>query len=155
MLLGADGAFVVPLGNFSDGAGLGFGALLRYEYNIMPKLNATGRLGFVYHLGKDQTLLGTTVTTTFYDIPVLVGAKYDIIDALYLAGEVGFFYNHASASVGGVSASTSETDFGLNVGAGYRMGDLEVRAGLQFNDLGHASDTMSIVANVGYSFMRM
>jgi hypothetical protein len=155
-LIGADGAFVLPLGNFSDGAGIGLGALMRYEYNVAPQLNVTGRVGFLYHLGKDVG--GGTVN--FWNIPVLVGAKYDIASGLYGAAEAGLFYNHASATVtipgfGSQTVSNSETDFGFNVGAGYKMGDLDIRAGLQIWNISHAGDTMGVIANVGYNFAKM
>lgn len=152
MQLGADAAFVLPLGNFSDAAGVGLGALLRYEYNVIPQLNITGRAGFIYHLSKDLPLGSTKLWT----IPILVGAKYDIAQGFYGAAELGLFYNHVSVDVPGFgSASDTTTKFGGGVAAGYRFGDLEARVGLQWWDLGHMSDTMGLVASVGYSFMRM
>ena len=153
--LGADGAFVLPLGNFSNAANAGIGALIRGEYSVMPKLNITGRLGFVYYLTKDQGF-----DYKFWNIPVLVGAKYDIAQGFYGAAEAGLFLNHASATVsipgfGSASSSNTETDFGATITAGYRMGDLDARVGLQWADLGHAGDTMGLMVNVGYSFMKM
>src|SRR5215831_18396699 len=60
MQLAADGAIAVPVGNLSDGAGVGIGALVRYEYVLMPQLNLTGRAGLVYHLPKSQGGVDTT-----------------------------------------------------------------------------------------------
>jgi hypothetical protein len=155
MLLGADGAFVLPLGNFSNLANAGVGALVRFEYNVIPNLNLTGHLGFVYYLTKDQG-----IGYKFWNIPALVGARYDIAQGFYGAAEAGLFFNHASATLtipgfGTMSSSNTENDFGAVVAAGYRMGDLDARVGLQWVDLGHASDTMGLTVNVGYSFMKM
>jgi hypothetical protein len=56
--------------------------------------------------------------------------------------------------VGSTSGSSSETDLGLNAGAGYRMGDLDLRGSLCIFDLGHAGDSMGLMASVGYNFAR-
>lgn len=143
MLLGADFALAIPLGDLGDAAGIGFGGLARFEYVLTPPLNLTVRAGYIHHLEKN----GFTYST----IPVLAGVKFAVADAVYLAAELGFFNNRGSFG----SLSSSETDFGATVGAGYRMGDLDLRAGLQFADLGNAGESMSLVINAGYNFLRM
>jgi hypothetical protein len=152
MNLSADGDVSVPVGSFSDGAGVGLGALLRYEYAILPQLNITGRVGFIYHLPKTQD----GVDTKFWTIPVLAGVKLALNESFYVAGELGFFSNHASASVttamGNFSGSSSETDFGFTGGVGYRTGNLDAKVALNILDLSHASDSMAIAANLGFSF---
>lgn len=151
MLIGADLRLALPLGNFSDAAGLGIGALGRFEYVLTPQVNLTGRIGFTYFLPKSVG----GVDLHYWTIPILVGAKFAVIPNLYVAGEIGLFNNHFTTDVpffGTVSGS--ETDFGLTLGAGYRMGDLDFRASLEFVDLGHASDSMSLVVSAGYNFWK-
>jgi hypothetical protein len=155
MLLGADFELAVPIGNLSDGAGLGFGALIRFEYGLMPKLNLTGRAGYIHFLGKDRGV----GTASFRSIPVLAGAKYDITDIVYLAGELGISNNGVSADIdlgpmfgGKQTVSNNETDVALTIGAGMRFGDIDARAGLMFLDIGHAGDSTAIGINVGYNF---
>jgi outer membrane protein with beta-barrel domain len=152
MQLAADGALAVPVGNLSNGAGVGIGALLRYEYLLQPQLALTGRAGLIYHIPK--TVNGAD--STFWTIPILAGAKYALNEQFYVAGELGLFSNHSSATVmtpfGNFSGSASETDFGLTAGAGYRRGDLDIRVALNILNLDHAGDSMTIGANVGYSF---
>ena len=58
----------------------------------------------------------------------------------------------AETTFGNVSASSSETDFGLTAGGGYRRGDLDIRIALSILNMSHAGDSMTIGANVGYSF---
>jgi hypothetical protein len=157
MHLGADADVAVPLGNFSDGAGIGLGALLRYEQAMLPNLNLTGRLGFIYHLPKTQVVPGFSADTKFWTIPVLAGVKFALNQSFYAAGELGLFFNHASVDVSGGgfgsgSSSSTETDVGVTLGGGYRTGDLDIRAGLHILDLGHAGDSMAIALNVGYNF---
>jgi hypothetical protein len=141
MLLGVDAQLLIPVGNFGDAAGIGIGALLRYEYVLMPKLNLTGRAGYNYHFEKNHI--------KWSSIPILVGVKYAITDAIYGAGELGLFNNRASISGFG---SASENDVGLTLGAGYRLGALDVRVNLQFQDLGHTGDSFAITAGAGYNF---
>ena len=152
MQLAADGALAVPVGNLSNGAGVGIGALLRYEYLIQPQLALTGRAGLIYHIPKSVN----GADSTFWTIPILAGAKYALNEQFYVAGELGLFSNHSSATVmtpfGNFSGSASETDFGLTAGAGYRRGDLDFRVALNILNLDHAGDSMTIGANVGYSF---
>src|SRR6478735_4476770 len=51
-IIGADAAVAIPFGDWGDAVGIGFGALLRGEYNLIPNLNLTGRVGLIYHLSK-------------------------------------------------------------------------------------------------------
>ena len=150
MFIGADALIDLPVGNFSNAAGIGFGALGRYEYVLNPQLNLTGRLGFIYFLTKSNA----GFDYKYWTIPILVGVKYTVIPNLYVAGEIGLFNSHFSANIGGPfgNVSSSSTDFGLTLGAGYRLGLIDLRAALQIIDLGNAGDTMSLVASVGYNF---
>jgi hypothetical protein len=148
-MIGADLVLAVPVGDFSDGAGLGIGALVRYEHNLIPKLNLTGRVGFVYHLSKD---FGNGGKVNFSSIPVLVGAKYDLTDAIYAAVELGLIHNAATAKAGNVSISSSENDLGATVGGGFRIGDIDLRLGLHILDLSDASKSMALVVGAGYNF---
>jgi len=143
MLIGADLVVALPLGDFGDAFGLGLGLLPRFEYNLMPKLNLTARLGFVYHLEKNSI--------KFYEIPVFVGAKYDLTDALYAAVEVGAVRGTVSIPT---FPSSSETKAAATIGAGYRVGDLDLRLGLHITNLGEAGKSMELVANAGYNFWR-
>ncbi len=147
-LLGVDVAIGVPLGNFGDAAGIGFGPLVRFEHNLIPKLNLTGRVGFIYHLGKDVG----TATITYTEIPVLVGAKYDVTDAIYGAAEIGVIRTGASVKIGGTTGSSSDTNLGLTLGGGYKLNAIDIRAGLHILDLGHAGDSMELVVGAGYNF---
>jgi hypothetical protein len=148
-IIGADAEVALPVGTLGDGAGLGFGALLRYEFTVITRANITARAGFIYHLSKDiDTPLGT-FTSHFWNIPLLAGIKVAATDSLYVAGEAGLFINHSS--VDGGSSDTS-SKFGITVGGGYRLSSLDLRVGLGILDLGHAGDTIELFANLGYNF---
>jgi len=92
-LVGVDVLAAFPFGNLADGAGIGFGGLVRGEYGVMPQLNVTARIGYVHHLAKNEI--------TFSEIPIWLGAKYGFTDQIYGAAEIGLV--HAKASFGDLS----------------------------------------------------
>jgi hypothetical protein len=77
MRAGLDIDVAIPVGALGDAANVGIGALFRYEHAILPKLDITGRAGFVFHLPKQQTVLGTSITSMFWTVPVLAGIRAD------------------------------------------------------------------------------
>jgi hypothetical protein len=138
--IGVDGSLAIPFGDWGDATGIGIGGLFRGEYPLMPNLNLTGRVGYLYHLSKNSV--------TLHEVPILVGAKYGFTDQIYGAAEIGLVYRKASCDLG----CTSDTNLGFTIGAGYRMDALDFRLGLHILDLGHAGDSMQLVASVGYNF---
>jgi hypothetical protein len=57
-------------------------------------------------------------------------------------------------TVGG-SGSNTENKFGANVGAGVLLNGLEIRAALEILDFGHSGDSMAVLVNVGYDFLKL
>lgn len=158
MILGVDGAFQLPFGDLADATGMGFGALLRFEYNVMPQLNLTARVGYIYSLNKEisQTvpLMGTIKAKYGMDnIPIWVGAKYFLTDMIYGGVEVGANMLKGKVDMNGVSASSTETKFGANVGAGVLLSGLDLRAQLEILNLSEAGKSMALMVNVGYNFL--
>jgi hypothetical protein len=147
MSLGADGAVVLPLGTFGDGAGLGIGALLKFGYSINEAIMATVRAGYIHHLPKDVG----GVDLKFAQIPIMLGAKY-MFGSAYGAAEFGFVNGKAKAEIQGTEVSTSSTELAFGVGGGYMVGDLDLRVSFNMIDLGHAGDTQELMLNVGYDF---
>jgi hypothetical protein len=159
MIVGVDGALVLPMGDWADVAGLGFGALGRFEYALDPQLSATGRVGYLVHLEKNDTYKTS-------ELPILAGLRYGLSegpDGLYLAGEAGlvnFTFRRpvASAVFGGAVSSDgekksdSELKFGVTAGAGIRSGNIDGRAGVFVVSVGDFEETLGIMATVGYNF---
>ena len=161
--IGGDAAVVLPIGHWSDATGIMLGPLARFEYEVSPQLLVTGRVGYLYGLRKSTDVLGVKTTYGINDIPLWGGVEYyfgEAADGLYLGGEAGLNFlsfnvkTEGDPLVGSTSGSSSETDLGLNAGAGYRMGDLDLRGSLCIFDLGHAGDSMGLMASVGYNFAR-
>jgi hypothetical protein len=147
-----DGGLAMPAGDW--GAGVGFGALARFEMPLSPQLAFTVRAGYLQHLGKESSDgFGGGATATASEIPVLGGVRYifskNPASELYGAGELGLVYARISAEVAGMSQSGSDTNLGLSLGGGYRAGKLDVRAGLLFPDVG-SMGALGLFATVGY-----
>jgi len=54
--------------------------------------------------------------------------------------------------VNGITVSDSETKFSTSLGGGYRFGKLDVGGRMIFWDLGHAGDSMALMATAGFTF---
>ncbi|MGH7294435.1 MAG: outer membrane beta-barrel protein [Polyangiaceae bacterium] len=161
--VGGDLQFVLPIGDMANFTGPQIGVLLRGGYRVIPPLELTGRIGYLFGLDKSQ---GNGLSKNFSNIPIWVGARYFFMDApagLYGAAEVGLNAQtaHASGNVGGVSVSGSAgaTREGFNIGAGYVVSqDLPIDIRVQFSDfnlLGTNSGEkaeLGIGVSAGYCF---
>ena len=151
-LVGVDGDFGVPVGNYSNINGVGGGLMLTGEYPMMPELSLTARVGFQYHSDKD---LGLGASGHVHSIPFLFGARYYFMperQGFFGAAELGLFDLIAGASSGGQSASSSEVKLGVGVGVGYQMKQWNARVNLHSQSVGSFGDTMMVTAGVGYQF---
>ncbi len=152
LLLGVDGSFGLPIGNYADVNGVGGGVLLTAEYPVIPELSATARIGFNYQT--DKTIVAGT-DMHVHSIPVLFGAKYYMMpdhQGLFGAAELGFFDLMASVSSGGVSGSSSDLKFGTGVGIGWQMKQWNARVNIHSQDIGNFGDFLMLSAGVGYQF---
>src|SRR5436190_791621 len=119
MTVGADLAFVLPLGDYADGASAAIGALGRFEFAVNEQLAITGRIGFIYNLLKN---VPDGVSASLIFIPVMAGAAYKIgTSGLFAYGEVGLTNIRSSAEAGGMEFSDSTTKLSIGAGAGYQM----------------------------------
>ena len=143
-----DGAFVLPLGDWADIAGVGMGVMVRAGYQIQDKLQATARLGYIYHLAKDVG--GVDIETS--DVLILAGARYDLGPA---AVDVATGFSILSVSAGGSDDSNNRIP--LMIGASVPVAPVEIGASLLIPNLLLTEDNedmqMGIMATVGYKFM--
>lgn len=152
--VGGDVAFVPILGDLSNAAGPGFGALAAGGYRPLPPLEVTARIGYIHHLSRDQGGGSTGIA----EIPALFGARYHLFEGKsgpYAGAELGPNYVIGRASAGGLGGRTvsdSELKVGATVGAGYLYRGFDARAQAFVLDLGHAGDSLAIMVNVGYRF---
>lgn len=148
LTIGADGFVGLPIGDFAEGVDLGIGALLSLSYNLNPQLDLTGRAGLIYFL------LENGDGVTLYDIPIWFGGRYKLSpgdQGPYLHGEFGFNHYRISFdnSFGG-SGSDSETEIGVNLLGGIKMGNLTLEGGLYIGSIDE--DSSMLGGTVGTTF---
>ena len=129
MTLGPALELSLPIGNFSDFAGFGFGGTARFEYGLDPNLALTGNLGYLWWSGKS----GTGYDWSNHAVPLIGGVKYGFSKGWFVSGELGLYfytinwdYTGATGIPGYVgSYSASSTQFMLAPGIGYQKGPIE------------------------------
>jgi len=156
VLIGADIDAALPLGTYGDLNGIGGGALLTIEYPMMEQLSLTGRVGFQFHADKNSTVAGLSVDSHVHSIPVLLGARYYVMETnrqgLFAAAELGMFDLMTGATVSGTSGSSNDIKFGVGAGVGYAWNQWSARVNIHSHDMGHFGDALMVTGGVGYQF---
>ena len=125
--LGGQMGASVPMGDFGDGADLGFhlGGLIEYKPASLP-MSLRGEL--TYHRnGLKDDFFGSdfgSIDGTFSQIDFVGNALMPFGDAAstarpYVIGGLGLYRLKASAEYEGIDISDTQTKFGLNFGAGF------------------------------------
>ena len=118
----------LPMSNFGDVAGTGFGGTAVFELEFAPQIVGTGTAGYISWGGKDFG----SFSYSYSAIPILVGVKYFFMPAggFYANGQLGFYLFSADVDVPattvagitfGGSTSSSSTEFAIALGAGYEV----------------------------------
>ncbi|HEX2617713.1 MAG TPA: outer membrane beta-barrel protein [Flavobacteriales bacterium] len=133
--LGAE--LALPMGDFGDAVGTGFGVTLGYEIPVGDNLGVMAQAGWMTFSGKDIDLgpFGTIEGPSFTAIPIQVGAKYYFTD-----NQEGFY----AGLLTGVHLFTPEegdgtTDFGVAPLLGYIIGE-NIDISLRYQMLFHKEE---------------
>lgn len=143
---GADMA--LPMGDFSNGYSIGFGATGKVFYGISEDGDITGTLGYLYFGMKNDEYVSGHVGM----IPLQFGYKHDFGD-FYVEPQLGLMFLSFKAEVKdlgwvrGAYGTASETKFSLGIGGGYVFGDWDV--GVRYQIVEYAN---FIGARIAYSF---
>jgi len=137
--VGLDAALVVPVGDYAHVADVGFGALIRYDLEIIPQLRIGFRGGYIHHVGEISSGL----------IPLMAAATYRFLpgdSSPYVRGELGVTIIWASANTAFGTVSDTDSQLALLVGAGYDMGPVDLGAALYLPD---ADDAVGFLFTAG------
>jgi hypothetical protein len=91
----------LPMGNFKDAAGMGFGGSVRYEYPVSDNLGLTGTVGYLVFGKKSFNDGFVDVESTSSMIPVQAGLKYyfqESQNGFYAMAELGIHNFHSKVS---------------------------------------------------------
>lgn len=161
--VGGDLVFVIPVGTLATASGPLLGPVLRVGYRITPRLEVTGRAGYLFGFGTNRGG-GSSSSVSF--IPIWAGARYFVMhpDAgLYAAGELGLNLSqlHLDPDPGSAAddAKKLRARVGFNLGVGYVISkalplDFRVQF-MHFNLLGTETGDkpfLGVGLSAGYTF---
>lgn len=139
----------MPLGDFGEAYGMGFGATGKAFYGITEQGDITGTLGYIHFGMKD---VSESMSGSMGMIPIMFGYRHDF-GGLYGEPQIGLmsvktkvsFEGTGLGALGSGSASTTKISFGL--GGGYTFGDWDLGARFQIVD-----NLNFIGVRIGYNF---
>ena len=140
--IGADAAFVLPVGDYADIADFGAGVLARVEFDLTPELAIGARAGYIWHASDFD--LGM--------VPIHATARYRLGPAgaaPYLRGELGVTIAWASVDTGFGNVSDSDTNLSVAIGGGYEAGLFDVGLALFLPDV---DDAVGVMLTAGGTF---
>ena len=154
------GELGMPMGDFSDVAGFGFGLSTKAYYPFNEQMDFTVLLGYDYFSGKDVETLGYNYEYSYSALPILFGVKYDLSNVtpgFYAGGETGFtvmmfsydyeYENPYTGQKESYSFDDSTTEFTFGFSAGYEVNNFDISAGMRLVDMGNLN---YLVVRVGY-----
>jgi hypothetical protein len=115
-----------PTGNFSKIANVGYGGIATFEITFLPLITPFAEVGYIGWSGKNQNVIGYTVSSTISAVPLQAGLKVPVTMGIYGIAEIGvhFFSVKSSATIpnyGTFSQTTTSTNGSAGVGAGYEL----------------------------------
>ncbi|MCS7052590.1 MAG: porin family protein [Ignavibacterium sp.] len=158
MAVGVGGNLALPMGSFGDVAGMGFGGGAQFEYSFAP--NIVGTVSATYLMFGEKELSGFG-KYSYSIIPIHAGAKY-LFGNFYTSAETGMNMislkvdiparRIGTVTIPGASSTSSTSEFGFAVGAGYilQMGKNALDLSVKYQN--YASSTAAINVGVAYKF---
>ena len=143
--IGIEGAFVLPVGDWGDATGIGFGGMAKGAYNLNEEMSLALRVGYIYHLSKE--VAGMDLSSS--ELPILVGFRYQTGLGLY--GDLSLGLVNCGAEADG--HSDSEMKFGMLAGIGFNIMSFNVAANLFAPSLGDIDEVIGLMFIVGYDFV--
>jgi hypothetical protein len=150
--VGVGAEVALPLGDFGEGFGIGFGGTGKAFYGISEQADITGTLGYLHFGMKDESEF---MSGSMSMIPIMFGYRHDF-GGLYGEPQIGLMMVKSKVKMdfGGLgdifgdiggSASTTKISFGL--GGGYVFGDWDLGARFQIVD-----NANFLGVRIGYNF---
>lgn len=148
--IGAGAEVALPMGDFGEAYGIGFGATGKAFYGITEQGDITGTLGYI-HFGmknKSESMSGSVGM-----IPIMFGYHHDF-GGLYGEPQIGLMVVRSKVDMGdigvgvsGFSGSASSTKVSFGLGGGYLFGDWDLGARFQIVD-----NLNFLGIRIGYNF---
>lgn len=148
--ISAGAEVALPIGNFGEAYGIGFGATGKAFYGITEQGDITGTLGYIHFGMKNKS---ESVSGSMGMIPIMFGYRHDF-GGLYGEPQIGLMMVKSKVSMddmgfglSGLSGSASTTKVSFGLGGGYVFGDWDL--GLRFQLV----DNLNFLGvRIGYNF---
>ena len=154
--LGATFEVSIPVGDFSNVAGTGYGGNLRYQWGANPRTAVTATAGYLVWGKKDlgsvttvQPLTSTTNSVQPKAFNIFIGGKYYFTDGFYGTLEGGGYFLTYTYEGNAVGAQGNTFWFMLPIGIGFQKSGFEL--GVRYMLL--AVDYNNFSFTLGYNFM--
>jgi hypothetical protein len=135
--VGADLAFNLPMSDWGDGSGIGFGGWGKGGYALNEDMGLNFRVGYLLHLEKDS-IPATSI------LPLLLGFKYNLPANLSVEVAVGGNYL--------MNEVENEFKFGFLGAVGYEIADILIGANFYAPSFGDMGEMWSLLFTAGYHF---
>jgi hypothetical protein len=146
MSLGANFELSVPVGNFTNVAGTGYGGNLRCQFASDSRTVFTGTVGYLVWGKKDLTA-NTSVQPKAFNF--FVGGKYYFANGFYGSLEGGIYFLSYTYEGTVLGAKEDQGWFLIPIGIGYQKSGFEL--GVRYMLL--AVDIKSFSFTLGYNFI--
>jgi hypothetical protein len=147
-MLGPFGSFSVPVGEFSDAAGTGYGGGIRYQLGVDKQAAFVSSVSYHAWGEKDFDSSSTAQTSA---IQFLLGAKYYAIRGLFVSAELGlnsFTITLSDNAVPPVDFDKTRGRIATPVGVGYQLEGFEAIARYFLFDTDYRNFTFTVGYNV-------
>src|SRR3546814_398684 len=128
--VGAGAEVALPMGDFGNAYGIGFGATGKAFYGITEKGDISGTLGYIHFRMKDDSDM---MSGSMGMIPIMFGYRHDF-GGLYGEPQLGLmmlrskvtFNDSMGLGLSNLSGSSSTSKISFGLGGGYVFGDWEI-----------------------------
>jgi hypothetical protein len=143
--LGANFEVSLPVGDFSNVAGTGYGGSVRFQYGSDARTAFTATAGYIAWGKKD---LGSNASLTPQAFTLLFGGKYYLAPSFFGTIEGGAYFVDYTYEGPAVGVYGNTTRFMLPIGLGYQKNGFEIAARYMLLDV----DFNAFSFTVGYNF---
>ena len=144
--IGVGAELSIPVGDFADVAGIGYGGFARYQYGVDSRTAFTLTAGYTVWSSKD---IGQSVMVEVNAFRFLAGGKFYLAPSFFASIEAGadaYSFDYTGVSIG---ATGTDWRFMLPIGVGFQKSGFEVTG--KYYVLHVDSPGFSITA--GYNWM--
>jgi len=121
--LGATFELSLPMGDFADRAGTGYGGNLRYQYGADSRSVFTATAGYLVWSKKDRTANRSSQPSAFN---IFLGGKYYLTEGFYGSLEGGLYFVSWKTEGSNIGVEGSTTRFMLPIGIGFQQSGFEI-----------------------------